>query len=68
MLGKLIPSFYTFLMNKKIYNTFLNILIKRKYYIFFLLLFLQMFSNKDEKVYLKYKVFKVLKSNHEAKN
>ncbi len=26
-----------------------------------------MFSNKDEKVYLKYKVFKVLKSNHEAK-
>ncbi|EQE17408.1 hypothetical protein QAQ_0024, partial [Clostridioides difficile CD8] len=34
----------------------------------FLLLFLQMFSNKDEKVYLKYKVFKVLKSNHEAKN
>ena len=60
MLGKLIPSFYTFLMNKKIYNTFLNILIK--------LLFLQMFSNKDEKVYLKYKVFKVLKSNHEAKN
>lgn len=65
MLGKLIPSFYTFLMNKKIYNTFLNILIKRKY---FFLLFLQMFSNKDEKVYLKYKVFKVLKSNHEAKN
>ncbi len=51
-------------MDKKIYNTFLNVLIKRKY---FLLLFLQMFSNKDEKVYLKYKVFKVLKSNHEAK-
>ncbi len=37
MLGKLIPSFYTFLMNKKIYNTFLNILIKRKY--FFIIIF-----------------------------
>ncbi|EHJ32586.1 hypothetical protein QW3_0038 [Clostridioides difficile P74] len=37
MLDKLIPSFYIFLMDKKIYNTFLNVLIKRKY--FFIIIF-----------------------------